>query len=438
LESFIKNYSPEACTQIKEAWARVVSHFSPDDTTSNVVWLAGKTVQMAFKYLRSDGIIPAPTSSFVTGCVLVHVFSEFVTFEAVHPSHHLMLGRAPEAERIFKETCGIFKALRQGCRTRIEIDAYLGEDFVARHQNRLHMCALLEIPHVDGWIHDDYRHLRHVHESLLTALLSFKARVGDAVFRCCCQYSVCHVNESYITAVEYFIEELKLDNFARFMCDGVAARLDDAKFVAELKWWLAELGPAKLATFMCGSVATRLLVPGFVTELKRWLAELGPAKFATFMSRDSVAARLKDDAFVGMLGECLKISGAARFVQFMSNGVASRLLDVEFVACLDWWLVLLGLDAVARFMSRNSAAPRLLEPNSVVILVRWWAKLGSDVFTKFVVTGVAARLHIPAFVDMFDQMMESTVPDAFKTIAIKRFKAGMAVEEWPLECQESS
>jgi hypothetical protein len=152
-----------------------------------------------------------------------------------------------------------------------------------------------------------------------------------------------------------------------------------------------------------------------------------------------VAARLDDDAFVGMLGECLKILGATRFVQFMSDGVASRLLDVEFVIALDWWLALLGLDAFARFMSRDGVARRLLEPNSFVILVRWWANLGSDVFTKFVVGGVAARLYIPAFVDTFDKLlMESMSPEAFKKIAMKRFNAGMKDEEWPLKCQEDS
>jgi hypothetical protein len=507
LASFIENCSPEACTQMKEVWARVVSRFNPDDAMSNVVWLAGGIVQKAFEYLRSDAIIPTPTSSFTVCGIDVHVFPGFVAMEAVHPSYHL-LKHSDDTQRSFDDACGIFKALRQGCRTEELVLDHIKADSIVRHAELLRMCDALEIPHHNGKIDSEYRHLRHVRGSLLATYQSLKGQVEDAVFRCCCRYSSLHVDDTYVKSVVKLSKKLTPAQFVTFMCDGVAARLDDDDFVKMLDEWMKKLGVAKFVTFMNGGVACRLDDDDFVKMLDQWMKKLTPAKFATFMN-GGVACRLKDDDFVNALKQWMKTLGTNNFVKFMCDGVAANLLKPAFVDELNRWLAKLKADNFAKFMC-DGVACRLLIPAFVDELDRWLAKLKADKFAKFMCDGVAsrlldskvigdsvaacridskyvaalkqwlktlgtdsfvtfigdgvasrlldsnsvaimerwlkklkpyhfatfmsqggvvARLHLDAFVEEFDTLMETTTPELVK----KRFLNGMKTKEWPLK-----
>ena len=58
---------------------------------------------------------------------------------------------------------------------------------------------------------------------------------------------------------------MSTEQLVTFMCDGVAARLDQPGFLMGLKTLVGELGLStqQLVTFMCGGVAARLGQPGF-------------------------------------------------------------------------------------------------------------------------------------------------------------------------------
>ena len=61
------------------------------------------------------------------------------------------------------------------------------------------------------------------------------------------------------------------DKFVTFICNSVAARLQDPAFTDSLDNWLKVLGKDKFVTFICNGVAKRLMEPAFTASWNRWL-----------------------------------------------------------------------------------------------------------------------------------------------------------------------
>jgi hypothetical protein len=133
-------------------------------------------------------------------------------------------------------------------------------------------------------------------------------------------------------------ESLGNKQFARFMCNSVAARLagaDAATFEAKLERWRAILGNEQFVSFMCDGVAARLVgadAATFEAKLDRWHETLGNEQFVSFMC-DGVAARLVGadaETFEAELERWREILGNKQFASCMCDCVAARLTDDGF------------------------------------------------------------------------------------------------------------
>ena len=194
-----------------------------------VLW-AGKIVEDAMGWLVEMGLIPgAGGVSYNTPYMQVRFNPCFISLEGcVHPSSALMGG----SRAILKATYQCFAALcvqphRNAALLYAAVDADVMNDALV-HVDAYDMVGL---PHDNGWLSNNFRHLREVDwsdQNVLTSFLRLRDVCGDGNFLRLAEYSIgAHVEEPAF--VDNVCTLLSVYNTERAMCmlctDSVVANL---------------------------------------------------------------------------------------------------------------------------------------------------------------------------------------------------------------------
>ena len=298
-----------------------------------VVW-AGATVNAARERLREMGryeAAPVMHTPYARICKT----ATYVSVEgAVHPSAHLQARGEPHARALFADTYACVSELNRA--NHVSTDSLyeaIGADRKARRDLMVRALTLTGIPHVEGWLHQDLRHLRAVPWGV----------------------------DGLIERVVYFKEECGHESFLKIIRrNSVAARLHDPSFLERLAELMRTLGKDKFVTFMSDSVAARLHDPAFLERVAELMRTLGKDKFVTFMS-GSVAARLHDPAYLEWFHTLVKSIGPYKSVSIASlNGVSCRwrcfVRIGSYVALhMDWTREMSA--ALCRRVPKNATSP---------------------------------------------------------------------------------
>ena len=233
-----------------------------------------------------------------------------------------------------------YEDIRTQSGKRFDVDA----DDETRKSKLIEAYDSVSLPHTNGHLGDDLRHLRHLDwEKHLVEMKYMLAVLGQESFlKLCKRHITAHIHESkYVDHVIYFAKLLGSKRFRRFINNSVVSRLGDPEFVKAVNHWYEKLGPEAFVTFMSsGSVASRLQDAAFIEAVNYWYEKLGPEAFVTFMGNNCVASRLKDPTFNRRLDSWYEALGTERFAILVHTcGIAARLHV---------------LDDVLPFLSRNT------------------------------------------------------------------------------------
>ncbi len=129
-----------------------------------VIWV-GKTANLARKWLAEQSVIGTDShAQFAMPWFRVVSNDRFVSVEDVHPSAHLQGGGHLPLRRLFQETYACLEALRR-LSPQIDADtlfATMDEDARVRHYEMIGALDALGMPHDNGWLAANVRHLRLV------------------------------------------------------------------------------------------------------------------------------------------------------------------------------------------------------------------------------------------------------------------------------------
>ena len=387
-----------------------------------MIW-GGTTVNIAREWLiQRDQIVCKSTTTMSFGRISQYATNDDISFisidDAPHASAHLMSHYEPLDVQRFMDAYGCLEILRTepGC-TMSAIIARLGSTEATRQRTFIAALDKLTIPHNDGRVSDELRHLRLVPWANTDVLIRYerlRCHLDDASFFAVLETSMGRsLHAATVDSIISWVELLGKDKFVTFICDGIAARLGDAAFDALLRNWLELLGQDKFVTFICDGIAARLGNAAFEAQLRNWLELLGKDKFVTFIC-NSIAARLTDDAFDARLRRWLELLGKDKFVTFICGGIAARLTDDAFDARLRNWLELLGKDKFVTFISDGIAA-HLGDAAFDAQLRNWLELFGKDKFVTFICDGIAAHLGDAAFDAQLRNWLELLGKDKFVT-----------------------
>ena len=183
-----------------------------------VILVAGETANMAFSKIYTN-----PISYFVVSGLRVKQFDKFIAIEgADHPSFFLMSGGDAKLHQAFKETWLIADALRQHpyseANTLLDV---VGAEVSRRHRSMMEALQKLNIPNANGWIDEEYRHLRLVDWTVqLVHFTSILDKVGHETFLFVVKYSVgAHMTSEYAGCIIKYATLFGKD-FKTIACNG--------------------------------------------------------------------------------------------------------------------------------------------------------------------------------------------------------------------------
>jgi hypothetical protein len=199
MESLLKARSPRIrslLTQFLQRLRVLVAREHAHGNKSPVVLFGGVVANCARKWLLEDSLLEIVPGSnrtqfddYSTAKYRFcddHSLEFFCMEDAVHPSHHLMAARSPTAVVMFRATYFAFAEFSK-CQTHnpASLRELLGSEFEERHKSRLAAYDQLGIPHNDGWLRDEHRHLRLClwdDKDTLAAFQHIKSSVDDKVW----------------------------------------------------------------------------------------------------------------------------------------------------------------------------------------------------------------------------------------------------------------
>ena len=340
MANFIRGGCPHAKQLVREWLSRimyVVAEQCAQGNSNPLVVIAGGTCALALDLLvqMGDLVLDTSTARSFSCCRLFAASTPgapslkfTLGVDVVHPSAHLMK-QSPEAKALFRETYRVLGYLNEHPSATVDdLKSGMDAEWAAIRKKRMEGCDKLGIPHKDGWLPKDLRHLRYGtwgSPAFVDAFVRVKDAVDATTWSKLLKMSAYkHMCADYATTLIHWYSILGDDRFTTFMRDSVAARLGEPDFTALLEQWRTVLGDDRFVTFICDSVACRLGEAAFTDQVEHWRTLLGDDRFVTFIC-GSVACRLGEAAFTDWLNTWLSCMPVQAFVALLSkNGIDAR------------------------------------------------------------------------------------------------------------------
>ncbi|KAG5186347.1 hypothetical protein JKP88DRAFT_240949 [Tribonema minus] len=165
---------------------------------------------------------------------------------------------------------------------------------------------------------------------------AFMARLETWYERLGCKFQtfVCNgvasrlLDDAFMARLETWYERLGKDDFVTFMSGSTAKAIEDDAVNQRILEWHELLGEY-LCTFMCNGVASRLTDPRFLAVAARWIDRLGREHFCKIFGRNSFVVRVVEQpAFEAkVLGHFIRLSSNAKALKSFLKKHEGRKLD---------------------------------------------------------------------------------------------------------------
>ncbi len=341
-----------------------------------VLW-AGKIVEDAMGWLVDMGLIPgADGVSYNTPYMQVRFNPCFISLEGcVHPSSALM----GESRAILKATYQCFAALcvqphRSAALLYAAVDAYVVNDTLVR----VDAYDMVRLPHDNGWLSNNFRHLREANwsdQNVTTSFLRLRDVCGDGNFLRLAEYSIgAHVEEpAFVDNVCTLLSAYNAERVMRMLCTcSVVANLGKPAWMAVLTQLVVTYGEEP-ALRLAGhdSVASRMLNAAWMAVLAQLVVTYGEEPALRLAGHDSVASRMLNAAWMAVLAQLVVTYGEEPALRLAGhNSVAVKMLNAAWMAVLAQLVVTYSEVRALRLTSCDGVASRMLNAAWMAVLAQ--------------------------------------------------------------------